>query len=790
MVLPSGANVPEENQLNTYPQGEAFTGVTADTAAESTPAWPIRKYPPAGAPNVAMVVLDDTGFAQLGCFGGLGGRVDTPNIDRIAARGIRYQNFHTTALCSPSRAALLTGRNHHSAGVATIMERATGYPGYNGRIPKDCAMLPEVLRQNGYNTMAVGKWHLAPDEETTPVGPYDRWPLGQGFERFYGFLPGETSQWEPDLWMDNHRVDPPGRPADGYHLTTDLVDTAIDWIGERHAVAPSKPFFLYLALGAMHSPHHAPTEYIERCRGAFDDGWDAVRAETLARQKELGIMPEGVVLSDRNPGIAAWETLPEDEQRLYARQMEVFAGFLAHTDEQLGRFFDFLDQSGIGDDTLLVVLSDNGASAEGGQNGLLNELSYFNGEPESVGEMLEHLDEWGGPTTHPHFAAGWAMAGNTPNRYYKAFVHEGGTRDPMIVVWPGRIDDPGAIRTQFHHVVDLTPTILDVVGIEWPDNVNGHKQRPLEGTSFAYTFEHPEAPTPKEKQYFEMFAHRAIWADGWKAVTLHWSKAVLQRLGHIDHQLNDGDWDADQWELYHLDTDPAETNDLGTEQPEKLRELIDLWWKEARRYQVLPLDDTLLERLMTKRPQEFEQRESYVYNGRFKLSRPASPETRDRSYTIEVEVEIPEEGAEGVIVSNGGLDGGYTLCVLDGKVHFVSNFLGRHRDTVSSAVRIAPGRHLIVVHFERTAPHAGRAELIVDAESHGFVDIEKTNPVAYASAEGLEIGSDSTSAVWDRYEPPFEFTGIINQVKISTGSPGEASDKDLLARDRAEMLRQ
>jgi arylsulfatase len=400
--------------LNEYRPDEPFSGVIGTTARESTPAWPVPRPAPDGAPNVLLIVLDDLGFAQLGCYGGLGGRIETPHIDRLAEEGIRFQNFHTTALCSPTRAALLTGRNHHSVGVATIMERATGYPGYNGRIPKDAAMLPAVLKEHGYNTMAVGKWHLTPDEESTAAGPYDRWPLGQGFERFYGFLPGETSQWEPDLWEDNHLVEAPGRPEDGYHLSADLVDRCVEWISLQKAVAPGKPFFTYLAFGAVHSPHHVGPEYIERYRGAFDAGWDVVREETLERQKELGIMPPETEVPPRNPGVDAWDDLTADQRRLFARQMEVFAGFLTHTDEQIGRLVKFLDNTGLRDDTLVMLLSDNGASAEGARNGRASALGYFNGVSDTVDAMLERLDDWGSPSTHPHYASGWGHGRKYP----------------------------------------------------------------------------------------------------------------------------------------------------------------------------------------------------------------------------------------------------------------------------------------------------------------------------------------------------------------------------------------
>ena len=752
--------------LRTYPEGQAHPGPIGRSTADSEPAWPMPPSPPAGAPNVVVVLFDDLGFAQLGCFGGLGGRIKTPHIDRLAATGLRYQNFHTTALCSPSRAALLTGRNHHSVGIATITERATGFPGYNGRIPKDAAMLPAVLLEHGYATMALGKWHLTPDEHITPAGPFDRFPIAQGFERYYGFMGGETSQWEPDLWADNHRVEAPGRPEDGYHLTDDLVDHAIDWIDTLQAVAPSKPFFTYLAFGATHSPHHVPREYIEPYRGVFDGGWDEVRAQTLQSQIEMGIVPAGTTLPGLNPGVRSWAELPADERRLYSRQMEVYAAMVTHTDAAIGRLVEYLERAGLRDDTIVMVLSDNGASAEGAGEGRLNSFGYVNGAPDSVPEMLAHIDDWGAPHTHPHYASGWAMAGNTPNRMYKSFVHEGGTRDPLVVSWPKGISDQGAIRRQFHHIIDIVPTVMEAVGVQWPASLRGHVQRPVEGTSMLYSFADGAAPTRKTKQYFEMFAHRAIWRDGWKAVTLHWSQAIRQRIGPIEHEMHDGDFDADRWELYRIDDDMSEMNDLAGAHPDVLQELVDLWWSEAERHNVLPLDDTLLARLLVDKPRIFEQRSFHTYSGRVRLPRQGSPSLRDCSYTISAEVEVGA-GDEGVIVSYGGVDGGVTLCLIDEHVHYVSNFLGRAHYVASAATPLTPGRRVIDVLFARTAPNAGEARLYVDGALQASATVERMNAVAFSSSEGLEVGSDTVSPVWPRYRSPFAFTGTIRRVVLS-----------------------
>jgi arylsulfatase len=531
-------------------------------------------------------------------------------------------------------------------------------------------------------------------------------------------------------------------------------------------VAPSKPFFTYLAFGATHSPHHVPREHIDAYRGVFDAGWDVVRAETLATQIEMGIVPAGTTLPGLNPGVRAWAEFSDDERRLYARQMEVYAAMVTHTDAAIGRLIDHLDRSGLRDDTIVMVLSDNGASAEGAGDGRLNSFGYVNGAPDSVTEMLQHIDEWGAPHTHPHYASGWAMAGNTPNRMYKSFVHEGGTRDPLIVSWPNGITDRGAIRPQFHHIIDIVPTVMEAVGLPWPDTLHGHRQRPVEGTSMLYSFADAAAPTNKTTQYFEMFAHRAIWADGWKAVAMHWSRAIRQRLGPIEHELHDADHDADQWELYRIDEDMSEMHDLAGEHPDKLQELVDLWWEEAERYQVLPLDDTLLERLLADKPRIFEPRDVYRYTGRVRLPRQGSPSLRDCSYTISAEVEIGE-GDEGVIVSYGGADGGLSLCLLDGRLHYVKNFLGRAHYVATAAEPVRPGRRVIDVLFERTAPNAGEVRMFVDGALHASAAVERMNAVAFSSSEGLEVGSDTVSSVWPRYHSPFEFTGTIRRVVLS-----------------------
>lgn len=758
--------------LSFYPEGRPFTGVIGRTAAESVPAWPAPPRAPAGAPNILLMVIEDTGFAHFGCYGGLGGRITTPHLDQLAQDGLRYNNFHSTPLCSPSRACLLSGRNHHSVGIGVVTEFSTGYPGYNGVMPHEAALLPEVLVEHGYNTLCVGKWHLTPDDQLSASGPYDRWPLARGFERYYGFLPGETDQWQPDLWLGNERIDAPATPEQGYHLSKDLVDHSITWIGEQKAVTPDKPFFLYLAFGAMHAPHHAPLASIEAYTGRFDSGWDVIRQETLAKQKELGIAPPTTELPPPNPGVQAWESLSDAERTLFCRQMETYAGFLTYTDEQVGRLIAFLRESGQLDNTLVILAVDHGASGEGGPNGLSSEASFFNGMPESVADMLQVLDRWGQPGTHPHYATGWAMCGSTPFRWYKQQTYEGGIHVPLIVSWPARVQGRGVVRTQFHHAVDIYPTILQLIGIEMPAVVRGYPQMPLAGVSMLY--DEPTAPTRKRVQYFEMVGHRAIWHDGWKAVTFHRTRDAARAYG-LPAPQRDLDFADDDWELYHLDEDFSETHNLAQQQPEKLHELIERWWAEAGTYGVLPLDDSMVQRLLAPRPTAFTPRAIYTYSSRIRLVRSASPDVKRRSHTITAEVEIPAGGGEGVIVCNGGPDGGYTLCIKDGKVTYVSNFLGREYTIVTSDAPAPAGPVTFRMVFIKTGAISGHVELYQNGQKVGEAEVAHTNPIIYAETQGLEIGSNGTAPVWPAYKSPFTFSGTIQKVEIAVGSDQETT---------------
>ena len=579
-----------------YPKGAAFPGVIGRTTDESSEAWPAPVRAKKGTPNVLFVVLDDTGFGNLGCYGS---PIETPNFDALAADGLRFNNMHTTALCSPSRACVVTGRNHHSNGMACITEFATGYPGYNGIMPFENGMLSEMLLEHGYNTYMVGKWHLTPSNQETAAGPYDRWPLARGFERFYGFLGGDTSQWYPDLVYDNHQVEPPATPEEGYHLTPDLIDKSIEFIADARQIDPDKPFYLHLCFGATHAPHHVPKEWADKYAGQFDDGWQAYREKTLARQKELGIVPANTELSRHDPDVPDWDSLPAEARKLYSRMMEVFAGFLSHTDHHLGRLLDYLRAQGLLDNTIVMVISDNGASAEGGPTGTTNEAQFFNNAQEPLEESLAVLDEIGGPKHFNHYPWGWTNAGNTPFRRWKRETYRGGACDPFIVSWPAGIKAKGEVRNQYAHIIDMVPTVLDLLGLEPPAAIRGVTQSPIQGVSFAHTLDDGAAETRHHTQYFEMLGHRAIYHDGWRAVC-PWPGPSFTEAGVGFGQPISAEklaeLDAHGWELYHIDEDFAENHNVAEENRDKLIALIATWYVEAGKYDVMPVDGSGLAR--------------------------------------------------------------------------------------------------------------------------------------------------------------------------------------------------
>ncbi|HXZ58025.1 MAG TPA: sulfatase-like hydrolase/transferase [Gaiellaceae bacterium] len=762
---------------------EPFKGVINVDIRESEPDWTPYEPPiaPEGAPSVVYVVLDDVGFSACGCYGG---PVETPNIDRLAAEGIRYTQFHTTALCSPTRSCLLTGRNHTRNSMACITEAAVGFPNASGTIPPENGMLPEILGELGWNTYMVGKWHLCPENEMNLAATRRNWPSGRGFERWYGFLGAETNQWYPDLVYDNHPVDPPRSPEEGYHLTEDLTDKAIEFIRDAKVIAPEKPFFLYYSPGACHAPHHAPKEWSEKYRGRFDLGYEAIREQTLARQKELGIVPADTELPPINPigttetrtgpedrpfppmdVTRPWDSLSADEQRLFSRMAEVYAGFLAHADHEIGRLLDFLDESELRENTLVVLVSDNGASGEGGPNGSVNENKFFNGVLDTIEDNLPLLDELGGPKTYNHYPNGWAMAFNTPFKMWKRYEFNGGTSDPCIVSWPAGIASKGEVRGQYHHAIDLVPTILDVLDLTPPETIKGHVQSRIDGVSMRYSFDAAEAPTARRTQFYSMLGSRGIWHDGWKAVTTH---PAISGWSHF----ND-----DEWELYHTEVDRSEVRNLAAEQPDRVRELVALWFAEAGANHAFPLDDrSALEILQTERPTLSKARDRYVYfPDAADVPEAQAVNVRNRSFAIGALVDLPAPGAEGVLFAHGSLFGGHALYVKDNRLHYVYNFLGDTEQRIDAGVDLPTGDDLILsASFDKSGEDppgiaVGLLSLWHGDEKVGEGEI-KTQPGKFTLAgDGLCVGRDSGSGVTVDYPgvSPWRFTGgTIKRVAV------------------------
>ncbi len=774
--------------LREYEPGTAFPGLIGRTTEESSPAWPRPLRAAAGSPNVLFIVLDDVGYGQLGCYGS---PIATPNLDRLAGGGLLYTNMHTTALCSPSRSCIITGRNHHANATAGVNEIATGYPGYNGQIPFENGFLSEMLLAHGYSTYMLGKYHLLPSEFESAAGPFDRWPLGRGFERFYGFLGGDTSQWHPDLVYDNQPVEPPGTPEQGYHLSEDLADKAIQFIADAKQVAPHKPFYLHFCPGATHAPHHVPKEWADRYRGVFDDGWDAYRERTLARQKELGVMRADTELSRHDPDVPDWSSLPAEARRLAARMMEVYAGFLSHTDHHIGRLLDFLKETGELDNTLIMVVSDNGASPEGGPTGTTNELQFFNNAPESLEESLAKIDELGGPTTFGHYPWGWTWAGNTPFRRWKRETYRGGTTDPFVVHWPAGIRARGEVRAQYAHIIDLVPTVLDALGFEPPAAVRGVTQSPIQGVSFAHTFDDPAAPTRHRTQYFEMLGHRAIDHDGWRAVC-PWPGPSFAEAGKPFGAAISAealtDLDAHHWELYHIAEDPAENHNVADQRRDKLIELIAMWYSEAGKYNVFPIDGTITERFIVERPQVAEPRTTYIYRpGTQTVPLFVAPKIPNRPHAVVADAEIPSDGAEGVLLCQGSNVGGWSFYVKEGKLCYAHNYVGRATYQVCAEETLPAGRHQLRFEFEPTGKpdfaqgkgSPGRAQLYVDGELVAQGEFPLTTPVAF-NPGGLTCGANPGSAVTAEYQAPFPFTGTLHTVTVDLSG-------DLITDTEAEM---
>lgn len=720
---------------------------------------------PAKAPNVLIILIDDMGFGQSSAFGG---PVQMPTVERLAKGGLKYNKFHTTALCSPTRAALLSGRNHHVNNMGSVTETATAFPGQTGQRPNNVTPVAEMLRLNGYSTAAFGKSHETAAWEVSPSGPTDRWPTRSGFDKFYGFIGGEANQWSPAIYEDMTRIELPADPK--YHLMTDLANQAIKWIGFQKSLTPDKPFFVYFAPGATHAPHHVPKEWIAKYKGKFDQGWDKVREETLARQIKLGVVPTGTKLAPKPEAIKDWDKLSDVEKRVFARQMEVFAGFGEYADDEAGRVVQAIDDLGQLDNTLIFYqVGDNGASAEGGMNGLFNESTYFNGVAETVEDIAKRLDELGGPTTYNHYAAGWAVAGDTPFTWTKQIAGSyGGTRNGLVVHWPNRIQAKNEIRSQWHHVIDVAPTILEAAGLPEPKIVNGNVQVPIQGVSMMYSFNEAQAKDRHKTQYFEIFGNRGIYHDGWLAHTVHraaWEKTPRRPL--LD----------DQWELYHVDEDFSSANNMAAKNPSKLKELQELFLKEAIRNHALPLDDRLLERAnatLAGRPDLMAGRTSLtVFSGMTGMSENVFINTKNRSHSITAEVTIPDGGANGVILAQAGRFGGFSLYLKDGKPTYAYNFLGLKTTTITSGKALATGKATIRYEFTYDGGGIGKGgtgTLLVNGEKVASDRLEHTQAIIFSADEGTDVGQDGETPVSDDYKPSHnKFTGQIRKVTIEVG---------------------
>ena len=734
------------------------------TIADSVPWWPSPPAKPKVSPNILVVLFDDVGFSDLGCYGS---PIETPTIDRLAAEGLRFTGFHTTAMCSTTRAALLTGRNHHSVGVGSLANFDSGYPGYRGKIAREAGTLAEMLRAHGYRNYMLGKWHVTSLTETGPTGPFDGWPLGRGFDRFYGFMDAETDQYAPELVRDNTPIDAPAGYRDGYHLTEDLTDQAIRFIAEHQANAPDKPWLTWLAFGACHAPHQAPRDLILKYDAVFQHGWDEERERRLARQKALGVVPQSTRMPPRNDHVRPWADHTPDERRLFTRLQGAYAAMLDHADRNLARLVAFLEAARLRDDTLIIVMSDNGASQEGGPLGMVNAMGPYNGKPEPIDQKIARIDDIGGPDTHSNFPWGWAMAANTPLKRYKQNTHGGGIRDPLVMSWPKGIAARGELRHGFRHACDLVPTLLEVLDIQPPATVAGVEQAPLEGVSFAASLGAADPPRGAA-QYFEMFGHRGLWKGGWKAVAFHPPGTPF---------------DDDVWELYHLDADFSETEDLAAAHPEKLAELIETWWREAERCKVLPLDDRFGPRFAENAARFHGPRKAFTFHaGMGHLPTDVAPDMRSRSFVIEAHATLAA-GDEGVLIAHGDATCGYSLFVRGGRLVYDMNVGGEHA-TVTSGATLPAGRARLGVAV-RNDQGERRITLIRDGAPIG-AGVTRLGFHNFISWSGLDIGRDRGSPVAD-YEAPFSFTGRLDKVTV-TMDADQALDGDAIG--EAEMARQ
>jgi arylsulfatase len=760
-----------------------------DPATSYAPIEPL--LPPEGAPNVLVVLLDDVGFGASSAFGG---PCQTPTAERLAGGGLRYNRFHTTALCAPTRAALLSGRNHHSVGMGSITETATSAPGNSSLRPNTKAPLAMTLKLNGYSTAQFGKCHEVPVWQSSPMGPFDAWPsAGGGFEMFYGFIGGENNQYDPALYEGTTPVEPPATPEEGYHLTEDLADRAVNWVRQQKALMPDRPFFMYFAPGATHAPHHVPSEWADKYAGEFDDGWDALRTRILARQKELGVVPADAELTRRHDEIPAWDDMPDDLKPVLRRQMEVYAGFLEHTDFHVGRVIDAIEQLGILDDTLIYyIIGDNGASAEGTVNGAFNEMSNFNGMAalETTDFLINKLDEFGTPNSYNHYSVGWAHAMCTPFQWTKQVAsHWGGTRNGTIVHWPNGIDERGGLRSQFTHVVDVAPTILEAAGLPEPTMVNGVQQSPMEGTSMIYTFADATAPERHDLQYFEMFGNRGIYHQGWSAVTKHRTPWML--VGSTIP------FDDDTWELYDGSSDFSQANNLAADDPERLAYLQRLWLIEATKYNVLPLDDRGAERLnpdMAGRPTLIRGNSQLFFPGMGRLSEASVVSIKNRSFSVTAEVEVPDTQLNGVVIAQGGRFGGWALYAKDGRAKFVYNLLGLQEFTTTADEPVPAGTRQVRVEFAYDGgglAKGGDVTIFYDGTKVGAGRVEATQPMIFSADETTDIGYESGTPVTADYTPATsKFTGRINWVQLDLGTDDHDHFIDPTERLRIAIARQ
>ncbi|MBP6681203.1 MAG: arylsulfatase [Saprospiraceae bacterium] len=723
---------------------------------------------PEKAPNVVIVLIDDIGFGHSSAFGG---PINMPTLEKLAANGLKYNRFHTTALCSPTRVALLTGRNHHINNAGAIMELATGFPGNTGIRPNSVTPLAQILRMNGYSTAAFGKYHETPPWEVSVSGPFDRWPTGSGFDKFYGFIGGETNQWSPAIYDGVTRVEHEADP--NYHFTVDMTDHAVNWMQAQQSLTPDKPFYVYFATGATHAPHHAPKEWADKYKGKFDGGWDKLREETYARQQQMGIIPASAKLTERPKEIPAWDAQSAEAKRLFSRQMEVFAGFAEHTDHEVGRLVTALEKMGELDNTIFFyIVGDNGSSAEGGPQGTYNEMMALNGIPGDASQMMNHIEDWGSPNTFPHFAIGWAHAGNTPFQWAKQVAsHFGGTRNGMVLHWPDRFKGNGEVRSQFHHVIDVAPTVLEAAGLPEPKMVNGVTQYPMDGVSMLYTIDDATAKDRRTTQYFEMFGNRGIYHNGWVACTRHSIPWILGSAPPLEE---------DVWELYNIDEDFSEANNLAETNPEKLKELQEVFKQEAIKNHVFPIDDRRSERFnpaIAGRPDLLGPRKTLtVYEGMVGIAENAFINVKNTNYTITADVEIPKAGANGVIIAQAGKFGGWTLYMKNGKLQHEYNYFGVENTRVTSSTAVSPGAHILKYEFvfDGGKPGAGGTSILyVDDKKVGEGKIPKTQPFVFSADEGVDVGMDGETNVSNDYkEGDNAFTGKIQQVKVEV-PPGK-----------------